>query len=331
MNNAIILTLAYPETIVTHAKEWYSSLLRFIGIGSKKYVRAGHAALVLINKATGILEYHDFGRYITPAPNGRVRGKKTDGELSFNISAEIENDTIKNLDEILKFLATHPKLTHGDGQLYASVCSAITYEKARKHINRMQDQGFITYAAFAKNATNCARFVTDTLIASLTNKAIAHQLKRSKWFTPSTISNVVLANTEDNVFLVSENGKISIFKSTVGRENRRMFFDRLVGYHPSKIGTTKPKHNNTKGSHAQWLGGIAAGAWFELYALETKNDFRFRRISPDGRVDCDGIYRVTSEGFDSAKGYKFIHYSNCLFFHIEQEQTTFKFEFQKIF
>ena len=56
MNNGIILTLAYPETIVMVADEWYSHYLRFFGIGKKNYVRAGHAALVLINKKTGILE-----------------------------------------------------------------------------------------------------------------------------------------------------------------------------------------------------------------------------------------------------------------------------------
>ena len=82
-NSGIILTLAYPETIVMISKEWFSPYLRFLGIGKKNYVRAGHAALVLINKATGVLEYHDFGRYITPEPNGRVRGKDTDNELDF--------------------------------------------------------------------------------------------------------------------------------------------------------------------------------------------------------------------------------------------------------
>lgn len=74
-NNAIILTLAYPDTIVMTAAEWYSPFLRFIGIGKKNYVKAGHAALVLIHKESGVLEYHDFGRYITPEPCGRVRGK----------------------------------------------------------------------------------------------------------------------------------------------------------------------------------------------------------------------------------------------------------------
>jgi hypothetical protein len=329
MNDGIILTLAYPETIVSHAEEWYSPFLRFFFIGSKNHVRAGHAALVLIEKSTGILEYHDFGRYITASPYGRVRGRETDFELHFPIAANIEDDTIKNLDEILQFLATHPKLTHGEGHLYASVCNAIDYDKARQYITAQQNLGFIRYAAFIKEACNCARFVTDSLIASVTNTSIASALIRSKSFTPSTIGNVVIADTENDVYVVSETGKISEFKSSVSKENRRLFLDVLKGYRPSLLGTLEPKHNEVKSEHAQWLGGIAAGAWFEIHDLNHKREFRFRRISPHGHIDCDGIYEVNSETFNISEDYQFIHYSNCQFFHIEQHNETYKFEFQK--
>jgi len=329
MNNGIILTLAYPETIVSHAEEWYSNFLKFLHVGSKKHVRAGHAALVLIDKSTGVLEYHDFGRYITSSPNGRVRGPETDFELNFPIVAQIENGNIKNLKDILKFLATNPKLTHGDGQLYASVCSTIDYKKAKQHITTQQNKGFIRYAAFIKEACNCARFVTDTLIASVTDSKIKKQLEHSKWFTPSTIGNVVIADTENFVYVVSEEGKINEFDSTVSKENRRLFLDTLKGYNPSLVGTLEPKHNEVKASHAQWLGGIAAGAWFELFNLGSKVEYRFRRISPYGNVDCDGIYKVNDDNFDINSEYQFIHYSNCLFFHIKQKEKTYRFEFQK--
>lgn len=327
MNDGIILTLAYPETIVSHAEEWYSPFLRFLYVGSKQHVRAGHAALVLINKSTGVLEYHDFGRYITSSPNGRVRGRETDFELNFPIAATIENDVITNLDDILKFLATHPKLTHGDGDLYASVCNAIDYKKARQHITAMQNLGFIRYAAFIKEACNCARFVTDALIACVTDVSIKKGLVKSKNFTPSTIGNVVIADTENDVYVVSEVGEISEFKSSVSKENRRLFLDTLSDYKPSLIGTLEPKHNDVKAEHAQWLSGVAAGAWFEIYHINSYAEFRFRRISPYGNVDCDGVYRITSEGFDIQSDYQFRHYSNCQFFHIEQKDMTYKFEY----
>ena len=331
-NDAFILTMAYPETVVMVADEWYSPYMRFVGIGKKNYVKAGHAALVLIDKTTGELEYHDFGRYITPEPDGRVRGRGTDRELYFPIKAVIDNDNITNLDEILTFLATNPKLTHGEGKLIASVCSTVDYKKARTHIDAMQSRAFIRYAAFIKNACNCARFVTDTLIASVNDDTIVKRLKKSKWFTPSTVGNVVIADTEDQVYEVSEEGIVGSFTSTVSKVNKKMFLDRLNGHNPGFIGTLEPKHNNEKREHSQWLSGIAAGAWFELYDLDHDREFRYRRISPYGNVDVDGVYRIEdAEMFNITSDYRFVQYSNCLFFHIEQNDILFKFSYIRDF
>lgn len=155
-NTGIILTLAYPDTVVMVADEWYSPLLHFIGVGKKNYVKAGHAACVLINKATGFLEYYDFGRYITPQPNGRVRGRQTDYELDFPLKADIENKVIKNLDDILLYLANNPKKTHGDGKLIASVCTKVEYDKAKSHIKKLMDKGSFRYAAFKNIADICS-------------------------------------------------------------------------------------------------------------------------------------------------------------------------------
>jgi len=324
-NTAFILTLAYPDTIVSHPEEWFSPFLRYVGVGNKTSVRAGHAALVLINKETGVLEYHDFGRYITSEPNGRVRGSHTDNELHFPLKAEIENNKITNLNVILKFLATHPKLTHGDGRLVASVCDKINYIKARTYITMMQEREFIYYAAFKKEACNCARFVTDSLIASVTNLKIKKALESSKWFTPSTVGNVLLSNTGDYPFEVSETGEISEFKGSQQSENLKCFLDRLKDYKQNLVGTLKPKHVDGLDENAQWLPGIAAGAWYELFETNTKNEYRYRRISPYGNIDCDAIYLIEDASFIYNETYQFVHYSNCYFFHIEQKGKTYRF------
>ncbi len=324
-NTGIILTMAYPETIVTVSEEWFSPYLRFIGVGKKNYVRAGHAALVLIKKETGILEYHDFGRYITPEPNGRVRGKDTDNELDFPIVAQIENDKIENLNEILEFLGTHPKLTHGDGKLIASICDEVDYDLARQHITMMQQREFIRYAAFIKEACNCARFVTDSLIASVTNKKIKKKLIKSKLFTPSTIGNVVISDTQNQVFEVSTEGKISDYKSTVSKDNRIYFLDRLKSHKPSFVGTLEPKSVVGLNGNAQWLSGIAAGAWFELDKTENVLEYNYKRVSPYGNVDVHEIYEVNDSCFSFNEEYQFVHYSNCKFFHIKQNGNTFRF------
>ncbi|WP_303317072.1 DUF6695 family protein [Flavivirga abyssicola] len=324
-NTGIILTLAYPDTIVMVSEEWFSPYLRFLGVGKKNYLRAGHAALVLIDKKTGVLEYHDFGRYITSEPNGRVRGRDTDNELDFPIKAEIENDTIKNLNDILEFLGTHPKLTHGDGKLVASVCNTVDYKKARTHITKMQKRGFIYYAAFKKRACNCARFVTDSLIASVTDLDIKKKLKNSKWFTPSTVGNVLLANTENHAFEVSETGHISEFKGSQKSENIRCFLDKLKDHKPSFIGTLEPRLVEGVHEKAQWLSGIAAGAWFELHQTDNNFEYRFRRISPYGNVDVDAVFAVEDDSFDYDLGFEFVHYSNCQFFHVKQGEKIFRF------
>ncbi|HEY5688088.1 MAG TPA: DUF6695 family protein [Yeosuana sp.] len=324
-SSGIILTLAYPDTIVMVSEEWFSPFLKFLGVGKKNYVRAGHAALVLINKKTGVLEYHDFGRYITPEPFGRVRGGLTDNELHFTIKAKVENDLIANIVEILEFLATHPKLTHGDGKLIASVCNAVDYNKARAHITAMQQKHFIRYAAFLKEACNCARFVTDALIASVTDYNIKKKLINSKWFTPSTVGNVILADTEKQVYEVSETGIISEFKGSQMSENVRCFLDKLEGHEPNFIGTLKPKPIEKLHEKAQWLSGIAAGAWFELHHIGHQMEYQFRRISPHGNIDVQDIFRVEDESFDYSQTFEFVHYSNCNFLHIQQSGKIYRF------
>jgi len=330
-NDAFILTLAYPETVVAHPEEWYTMFLRFLGVGNKNYVRAGHAALVLIKKETGALEYYDFGRYITALSYGRVRSQKTDFELKVPLKAEIENDTILNLNTILEFFATQPKFTHGEGYLHASVCKVISYNLARTFIDNIQSKGFVRYAAFIKDASNCARFVTDVLIESTTNTKIKKQLIKSKWFTPSTIGNVVIADTENCVYKISELGEFHKFNSTIKKENIRLFLDQLKAYNPSLVGSLQPKDNTIKSNDAQWLSGTGSGAWFEIYDLNSKIEYRFRRISCYGTIDCDGIYRIDKEGFDINLDYQFQHHSNCLCFYIEQDSIQYRFDFVKEF
>jgi len=330
-NTAFILTLAYPNTVVRISDEKFVPYLRYINVGCENYVRAGHAALVLIDTETGILEYFDFGRYTCPQGYGRVRGKLTDNELDFPLRAEVKDNELTNLNEIMTFLATNPKLTHGDGKLLVSVCKAVNYKDAKAYIMKLQNRNNVRYGAFLKRGSNCARFVTDTLIASINDKKKKKQLIKSKLFTPSTVSNVVLANTELATFEVSELGMISEFTSTSKKESRRCFLDNLNGYEPNLVGNIKPKAVAGISNKAQWLEGIGAGVWFEIFGLSSANKFRVRRISPYGNVDCDGVFNIDSDGFDVNIEYQFVHYSNCLYVHIEQGSRRYRFDFVENF
>lgn len=328
-NSGIIITLAYPETIVRVSDEWFIPFLRYFGIGTKDFVRAGHAAFVLIDKATGILEYHDFGRYIIPRPHGRVRNKVTDHELDFPLKAEIKDNEIRNLNEILEFLATNPKLTHGEGKMIASVCDAINYDNAKTYIASLQEPYFINYAVFKKDASNCSRFVTTTLIASTTNPKIKRKLIWSTRFTPSTVGNVVKSDTKNMVYEVSDKGVISEFKSTIAKENIKYFLDSLKGFSPNTIGNLEPKKVEGICDKAQWLSGIGSGAWFELQPTNQNSVFRFRRVSPYGNVDVHDVFHVNEASFDYNQSFNFLHHSNCSVLHIMQNETIYKFEKRK--
>jgi len=330
-NTGIILVLAYPETIVMVSEEWFSPFLKYLGVGKKDYLRAGHAALVLIDKKKGDLEYHDFGRYITSEPNGRVRGEKYDRELRFPIKAKIINNRIQNLNEILEFLSVNPKLTHGDGKLVASVCSQIDYEKAKNHIQNMQRHGGIRYAAFLKRASNCARFVTTTLIASVTDIRIRKKLITSQNFTPSTVGNVVVSDTENKMYEVKD-GVISKFESTKFKENRKYLFDRLQGHQINLVGTIESKSIAGVHKNAQWLSGIAAGAWYELTSYDglQENEFRFRRISPNGNIDIDAVF-TTKNGFTLENDFKVIHNSNCFYCTVKQDNKIMQLGYLRDF
>lgn len=322
-NEAFVLVLAFPETIVRVSDEWYSPFLPYAGIGRKGYVRAGHAAMVVINKGTGLLEYFDFGRYITPEPYGRVRSVSTDAELNFRLVADIKGDRIVNLREILKVLAQSPELTHGDGKLVASVCDVVDYTKIIGHVSTLQDNRYVRYGAFKSDATNCVRFVTDALISSVRNKTMVKKLRRSQWFSPSSISNVVIANTGHEVYEITNNGDISIFKTNRIKLNASLFFDRLKHVsltNGSQFEKLKPFSN------AQWLSGIGSGAWFHLEDLGNQAVYGFKRISDSGRIDIDAKYEISDPLFNISEPYEFLHDSNCLYFHVKQNNRIFRFD-----
>ncbi len=52
---------------------WYDQITRWLGINKNNYYRAGHAAIVLIEKDGEMCHCFDFGRYHAPFQHGRAR------------------------------------------------------------------------------------------------------------------------------------------------------------------------------------------------------------------------------------------------------------------
>ena len=325
-----IVTIAYPDTIVRVANgELISKLWPVFGVGGKNKVQAGHAALLLISKKNNTIEYFDFGRYITSDTFGRVRSEQTDYEVHIPMKAKHDGKEIKNLKEVLLFLEDNPEKTHGEGRMVVSVNHKINHAKAKKFISELQSQNHVPYGAFKKNSTNCARFVTDALIQSCVDSKIVQRLQRSKYLTPSPISNVINGGSCNNSFFEIFHQEIKVYNNkSIAKEHWECFFNKVC-QNVDEIGTVLPdtlKYNNEK---AQWLGGIGSGAWFEIYATNELKEYQIIRKNKEGIVDVDAVFRIATEGFYIEKAFRFLHGSNGLVCYISQNAKVYEFNFLK--
>lgn len=299
--------------------ELMCKLLPLVGLGTRTHIKAGHAALVLIENATGNAYYHDFGRYVTPISKGRVRGANTDAELEIPFKAVINNGKLENLEKFLLWLDAHPEKTHGSGRLVASVCEDVNFEEAAAYIDSLQSQGSVPYRAFGKVGSNCARFVTETILSATENRSIIKYLNHNKKFTPSTVGNVE-KSTSLGVIQVLD-GVISSYDSTALRENLTNYFDKKV---PDSY--TQPSVQKRIPQGAQLLTGIGSSAFFKL-ELENQK-LLITRYTEEGEQDFQG-YSEIPEGFKIDSEYKFVYDSNCLFCTVEQDGETFRLELTK--
>jgi hypothetical protein len=322
-SDGIIIILSYPDTVVRPAYwERLSNFWPKIGIGGEHAVQAGHAALLLIKKSKSEINYFDFGRYITSYGNGRVRCKETDPELEILVTAKYTDYKISNLEEILLWIENHPEKTHGDGRLVASVHEEIDYDKALTFIHELIDKKEIPYGAFIKNGTNCARFVTDTIINSSTNKKITKQLKTSNLITPSPIGNVIKANTDNTIYNV-HNQKINHYKNrSIVKEYKASFLNKFEG-EPNLKGTEYPNLEVFELKDGTWLGGIGSGAWFKIEDKLNSDSYKISRYSSEGKKDFEGLFLIIDTDFNFLAPYQFIHPTNCKEVYIQQMGKEF--------
>lgn len=188
MKTGFLIALAWPETLCKRPDSWYDGLANTIGLSKNHYYKVGHAALVLVEKASGELHYFDFGRYHAPYGHGRVRCSVTDHDLKLNKSAEIEGSKILNLEEILSALYSNPAC-HGTGALHASY-TEIEFEKAYQYVKEQQLQSPIKYGPFIRKGTNCSRFVRKVALNSNLKLNEYFKLAFPKSISPTPISNV---------------------------------------------------------------------------------------------------------------------------------------------
>ncbi|MEI6864531.1 DUF6695 family protein [Flavicella sp.] len=326
-NTGFIVIIAYPEVIVQTANgELISKIWPLFGVGGRQKVRAGHAAMLLVSKCSNKISYFDFGRYITSDKNGRVRSEQTDNETHIPIAASHNGKEILNLEEILLYLDKNPDKTHGEGRLVAGVNSEIDYDKALDFIRRLQDKGEVLYGAFIKEGSNCARFVTDTLIASTTNNKILRKLKLSCILTPSPISNVLRGSSKYQCKFEVENQEVRAYLNKFSlREHKKYLFSKV----PQEVcirGSIEPNTEKYVSPNGQWLGGIGSGAWFELREkLGTENLYYIKRRNYNGEIDLAADFISIDKGFSAQDPFEFQYGSNCKICLLKQNNKVYRF------
>ncbi len=316
-NTGKIIVLAYPDTFVTMSDEWICKLLPLVGLGTQKYIKAGHAAQVLIQNATGKAYYYDFGRYGTPKGYGRVRSNVTDAELEIPITAQFDDQGyLLNLQAFLLWLEAHPLKTRGKGRLIASLCECIDFDKAVHYIKGLQQRGSIPYGAFNKNGSNCSRFVADTLLAASSDKKIHKALLFNKLFTPSTVGNVEKAAGCQGIFEV-ENEVVTSYTGSAFKENITNYFHRKK----KDDSTYEAMHSPERDIHT--LESIGSTTHFEFLKEELPLfHYRIKRFNEKHTLDFDGVYY--SEAFNEKLPFRISHDSHCGHCHILQDDQIIK-------
>ncbi|WP_299189421.1 DUF6695 family protein [uncultured Aquimarina sp.] len=321
-----IISLAFPDTFVRFSDEEKksTSLLQFFGLGKGGVIKAGHAAFVLIENKTGVAEYYDFGRYITPPGKGRVRSAETDVELEIPFKATFTSEgKLSNVDQFLLWLEAHPEKTHGSGRLVASVCDYIYYDKAKEYVLEIQNKGSIPYSTFRKEGSNCSRIVTDTILRSTDKSKIRTPLLRNKLFTPSPLGNVEKGSMENKIYQV-ESGNLIEYPNSVFIENLTNYFDKKTPNLIQKNKSILPDFLE----QACFLTGIGSGAYFVMKESSESSFFEIRRYTELGQEDFRGLFEPRSM-FIYSKNYKFVFDSHCKYCHIEQEGKVIRFDLIK--
>ncbi len=295
---SVVLVLAWPET-TARGEEKIIRFLKRLGLVRNTNLRVGHAAMAVVQVGCPDVEYFDFGRYITPRPFGRVRSAETDPKVAFPAIARWSDDgVLLNPDEIGVAIESRGADTHGDGPLLLSVCQGVDYGQIIDFCKGLQEEGYQRYGGLSRNHTNCSRFVSDAIRASLPAQ---HPVRRKlRWpisYKPAPAHNVSAAATEGVCFRIFE-GRVQTYEPNRWKAMLSLGSGLLKAVSKKHAGELRsdsilgqvqePPRPNSVPFDAQWLGGLGEGAW---HALEpVPGGLLMKRIDVSGAIEFEGVY-----------------------------------------
>lgn len=301
--NVAVIPLAWPE-MTARGQEKFWIYLKKLKILKNINFRIGHAAIVIAIDSQFL--YYDFGRYITPMGYGRARSAETDPKLTLLLKPEWNGEgKLSNLEELCKELESIKNATHGSGPLFASINHEINAVALFQYIQSIINFGYIGYGCLSKSNTNCASFISKTLLAGWSsNLRLKKRFLLPITLTPTPYYNI-LAASEDSKFLIWENGKGSYFSNKLSHS----LIDLLKKCYCSF--TNKPikelPSDEFPGQYLQpplkpekikcdavFLGGIGEAAWHSIQ-ISGDNSIKMTRYYITGEFEFETEYIVEKD------------------------------------
>jgi hypothetical protein len=336
--NAIALIMGFPDFYTVPDGGWHITVCKKLGLVKNDLIPGGHAAMAFIHKDTGQIEYADFGRYVSPKGLARLRTKTTDPDVHIDITATFDDEgRITNKEEILRYFDSNRDMVQSVGTMFASFCDAINYEKAKEYVHHLERQGSIPYNVFGKENLNCARFVRQALLRSVTDKRIYKKLRYTPEPTPTPLGSIIWAASPSEYYRIWQ-GEISVETRSIYQLMWKYFFNNSPNEYNIRFKTGKggfhvpdplPEY-----PEAQWLGGFACGAWFHIEQPDHLRDdrlFRIRKVTEKNQVIFDHLFEVNDPSFTVEQPYEIIHDCTALFCSAKQEGKRFKFDYRMPF
>jgi hypothetical protein len=162
----------------------------------------------------------------------------------------------------------------------------------------MIQKGHFPYNGLYKSASNCARYVTETMKAANEDGTVGTKLKYPLTVRPTPLFNVVAAKSQDTIYSF-EGGTLQY----LDKSRRHSISDLSAGLLESALSKytntrpddqihgdiEEPKRPAQLPAHAQWLGGLGEGAWFVVDALD-KHSFKGSKYAKDGTLEHEAKY-----------------------------------------
>ncbi len=292
--NGFLIVMGFPNDRIYMPEFWFKGILKLFGCYKDDTVKVGHS-LALIVDPDGAVYYTDFGRYTTPKHKARARYIEEDPNVKVEVTADIQDNDLKNINAIVEAVYDMKHVTHCEGPLYYKVIPGANSQKAKKYAYSVVKRGYVWYNIFGKNSLNCTRYVQN-LIWSCVPKSSLNIYYRYFCLFPTPI---------DNIYLPRRSSAYSIFEKGAHKSFDHGALDFLTFYFRRRKAPIVEAHRNQqklKGFY--WLDCEGTGSYFQLLF---RQKIYVRKLDDHRNPIWEREYRLIGNDFSQALPFE-LHY-----------------------